>query len=192
VKRPGEMPGRLFVLQKTGYGLGTADFYDRPNVLRVSLGTLTPEDKAQGVQKDAVWELVFQVDDMTPEEIAWVLEGLMNEGALDVFLSQGLMKKGRPGFHIEVLSDAQHKEGAISWVLNHTSSWGVRESLKSRNILPREEGEVETSVGRVRLKTSQGPIKKEKFAFDDIRRLSEALGLSPSKILGILRAERKA
>lgn len=190
VKRPGETPGR-FILQKIGYGLGTADFQDRPNVLRVSLGILPQEDKEKGLQKDTVWEIAFQVDDMTPEEIAWTLEGLMNEGALDVFLSQGLMKKGRPGFRIEVLSDDQHKGGIISWILSHTSSWGVRESLKSRSILPREECEVETSLGKVRLKASQGPIKKEKFAFDDIRRLSGGLGLSPSKILELLKAERK-
>lgn len=191
VKHPGRLPGR-FILERVGYGLGTADFPDRPNLLRASLGTLPPECRAEGVLKDAVWELVFQVDDMTPEEIAWVLEEVMKAGALDVILTHGLMKKGRPGFRIEVMSDPLHKEGLVSWILKHTSSWGVRESLTSRSVLSRRETEVETSLGRVRLKASPGPIKKEKFAFEDIRRLSGALGLSPSEILDILRTERRA
>jgi len=85
--------------------------------LRATLGNACHEGGGgDGLQQDSVWELAFQVDDMTPEEVQWALQALMDAGALDVFLSQGLMKKGRPGFLLEVLVSQENKEAIVSWV----------------------------------------------------------------------------
>ena len=189
VRRPGVLP-YPFVLEKTGYGLGTAHFPGLPNVLRATLGNVCHEGGGgDGLQQDSVWELAFQVDDMTPEEVQWALQALMDAGALDVFLSQGLMKKGRPGFLLEVLVSQENKEAIVSWVLKNTSSWGVRESWRTRSILARQEREVQTSMGSVRLKASVGFVQKEKVAFDDVCRIAGELGQSPGSILDRIKRE---
>jgi len=158
--------------------------------LRATLGNACHEGGGgDGLQQDSVWELAFQVDDMTPEEVQWALQALMDAGALDVFLSQGLMKKGRPGFLLEVLVSQENKEAIVSWVLKNTSSWGVRESWRTRSILSRQEREVQTSMGSVRLKASVGFVQKEKVAFDDVCRIAGELGQSPRSILDRIKRE---
>lgn len=185
VRHPGVLPEPFFI-EQVGYGLGSAHFSGLPNVLRATLGSL---GHGSCLKQDSVWELAFQVDDMTPEEVAWVLEELMAEGALDVFLSHGLMKKGRPGFRFEVLATQENKGAIVSWVLMHTTSWGVRETMRARSILLRQEHEIQTSMGQVRVKASEGIVRKKKFAFDDVCRIAHEQGQSPQRILERLRRE---
>jgi len=175
---------------KNGLRARNGPFPGLPNVLRATLGNACHEGGGgDGLQQDSVWELAFQVDDMTPEEVQWALQALMDAGALDVFLSQGLMKKGRPGFLLEVLVSQENKEAIVSWVLKNTSSWGVRESWRTRSILSRQEREVQTSMGSVRLKASVGFVQKEKVAFDDVCRIAGELGQSPRSILDRIKRE---
>src|SRR5690242_17239523 len=83
---------------RTGYGAGTRDFKDHPNVLRLTIGeTLLTEDQQSLIPEELITILEANVDDMTPQVFGYVMERALHEGALDVFGTSVQMKKNRPG-----------------------------------------------------------------------------------------------
>ena len=82
---------------------------------------------------------------------------LLEAGAIDFFLTSVQMKKGRPGVKLSVLSEKKHLESAIKYILEHTTTIGVRYYPVKRSILNRKITEVETSLGKVRVKIVEKP-----------------------------------
>ena len=136
-------------VDKVGYGLGTRDWKDRANVLRATLGTRT---LASTRDSDTVWVLETNLDDSTPQLIGALLETLMERGALDVTVVPALMKKGRPGHVLSVLSHADQREALTALMLAESTSLGVRMHPATRSMLSRRFEDVETPFGRVRMK----------------------------------------
>lgn len=140
-------------MERLGYGTGTRDLPDRPNVLRVALGRVEcPSASAPGTQGDQVEELVFQVDDMTGEELADLSQRLFEAGALDVWMVAGMMKKGRPAFRVEVLAQAHMVAPCEEVIARASSTFGWRRRMVPRCILRREVLEVSTPWGPVPVK----------------------------------------
>ncbi|HET7187344.1 MAG TPA: nickel pincer cofactor biosynthesis protein LarC, partial [Gemmatimonadaceae bacterium] len=132
------LPPAEYVPRASGYGAGTKDFPGRANALRVILADVASEATASS--RERVLVLACDVDDMSPEYLAGVVERVRGEGALDVVLLATTMKKGRQGTRVEALClppDADRLEGLL---LRETTTIGVRRSEVTRVTLPRKQG----------------------------------------------------
>lgn len=118
---------------------------------------------------DTVWELSCNLDDMTPEDIAFAMERLLDAGALDVWTTPIGMKKNRPGIQLSVLSREDRKEELAQCLFRHTTTLGIRQTEHRRYLLRREFAQAETPWGSVRVKTAEGRFKPE---YEDLRRIA--------------------
>ncbi len=136
-------------IKHAGFGAGTKEGGELPNLLRLVLGTST-----EGLATDRVWVLECEVDDMLPEffEPVWTLA--FEYGALDLFLTPIQMKKGRPGTLITLLVSDLHRQKCEQLLLEHTTTFGIRRTLCERTILKREIIQVETEYGAIPIKVA--------------------------------------
>ena len=139
-------------VERVGFGAGTRELPDRPNLLRVAIGSLAGQE-----EHDTAVLIEANVDDLNPQVWPHTIERLLGAGALDAWMTSVLMKKGRPGQVLSVLSrsDAVDRLTEILW--RETTTIGVRTSTVSRRKLKREEVVVETEFGPVRMKRVEGP-----------------------------------
>lgn len=138
-----------FTADLIGYGLGTRDLSDRPNVLRAFLGHLS---SVPSEATETVFEIRTHLDDITGEHLAHAIDCLMAEGALDAAASPLLMKKGRPGHLLTVLALPADAEKLAAIVLRETTAFGLRMERVERRTLRREEKIIPTPYGPVRVK----------------------------------------
>ena len=132
-----------------GYGLGSRNTPNRPNVLRLILGKSTESDHAT---LEEVVELRCNLDDLTPEHASSALDALITAGALDATLTPTVMKKGRSGWILEVLTVAEKAENLSELMLRQTSAFGIRRHHMERLKLERHFEEAETPYGNIRVK----------------------------------------
>jgi len=155
---------------KTGCGCGHKTFDAMPNVLSAVL-----QESDAAAANDRIWSLEFNIDDMSPEMLAHAAEKVLQAGAADVFIASGLMKKGRPGFHLTVLCSAGEREKVIETVFSETTAIGLRQRLEERVLLRRELQILSVEGREVRVKVSswQDRPMNIKPEFADVRRLAE-------------------
>ncbi len=160
------------VLERVGYGAGTADFSDRPNIVRVVLGTQTSPTTAPVVM------LETNLDDLSPELVPDAVERCFAAGALDVWTVPAQMKKGRPGIVLSALARPGAEGDVARAMLEETSALGVRVARLSRYELQREERVVEVAGGRVRIKVGllDGRVVNLAPEHDDCAELARATG----------------
>ena len=145
-------------VDQIGYGAGTRNPKDFPNVLRLSIGesdTLASEADAPhgtGSTTGTVAVLETALDDASPQLLAYVAEQALAHGALDVMLTPVIMKKGRPGTLLTILSAPEHSRAMQQLLLRETPTLGVRVREEQRLCLQREHVEVSTAYGSVRIK----------------------------------------
>jgi uncharacterized protein (DUF111 family) len=167
-----------YVPRRSGFGAGTKDFPDRANALRLILADAVdaPAARTEGVASLVL--LAADVDDMSPEYLAAAADRLRGAGALDVTLQPVVMKKGRAGSRIEVLSGADRADALEELMLVATTTIGVRRTTVTRRALPRREAVVEVDGYRVRVKlvTRPGGGLTVKPEHDDVVRVAEATG----------------
>lgn len=160
--------------EKIGYGMGTAE-YTAANCLRAFLGEVQQSGK--------VTELVCNLDDMTPEEIGFAQEILMEEGALDVYTTSVYMKKNRPGWVFTCMCRSADKERMTELIFRHTTTLGIREIVSARHALRRSIEEIPTSFGNIRIKKSEGfNTETEKLEYEDLAAAARKTGLSIREI----------
>ena len=125
---------------------------------------------------DQIVVIETNVDDQSAEITAWVMDQLLATGALDVFLTPILMKKGRPATKITVLSTIEQQSTLTQLLLQQSTTFGVRSYLVDRQKLSRDFIEVETEWGIVKAKRgfSNDSITKIVPEYEDCRRLAEA------------------
>ena len=131
-----------------GYGAGTRNPKEIPNLLRISIGDAEATHKAQ----DTITILETALDDLSPQIIAYVAEQALTLGALDVMLTPVQMKKGRPGTLITILSDDAHAPTLQHLLLTETSTLGIRIRQERRITLDRTHTTVTTPYGPIRIK----------------------------------------
>jgi uncharacterized protein (TIGR00299 family) protein len=132
-----------------GYGAGTRDTQGTPNLLRIIQGAQQEEKKEEGILV-----LEADVDDMNPELLPYLNQVLLKKGALDAHLIPIQMKKGRPGFTIRVLCADAQRERLVQLILEESTTLGVRMHRVERIVLPREEREVKTQYGPIKVKVA--------------------------------------
>ena len=141
-------------ISKVGYGAGSRRLTDRPNALRAILGRL---DASEHQSHSSVWELEANIDDQTAEELAHAANAVRDSGAIDVWLTPILMKKGRLGHCLGALAPNENRQEVAEAILRHTTSLGVRMVPKERVVLARGIVYVETPLGSVGVKVGKGP-----------------------------------
>jgi pyridinium-3,5-bisthiocarboxylic acid mononucleotide nickel chelatase len=156
-------------IAEIGYGAGTRDFADSPNVLRVLVGE---SDRTAAVHTVVVLEA--EIDDMNPQIFGVVMDRLFADGALDVFYTPIQMKKGRPGTLVTVVAPLDARERLTGLIFRETTTIGVRFREMARECLDRETVMVETTLGPVRVKIARrnGEIVNAAPEFDDCVRLA--------------------
>lgn len=165
-------------VEKVGIGGGSRQSSHAPNVVRLVLGEVTAP-----VSADEVVEIVCHLDDQSPEDLPIIYRCLLAAGALDVAATPILMKKGRPGLALTVMSPPELKEELSSLVLKQTTTLGVRMRTWERRCVPRDIISVETPWGPVGVKRAEigGSLRLHPEA-DDVARIAEETGLPPSEI----------
>ena len=169
----------LMSVSGIGYGMGTKDF-EKANCVRAFLGE-------SGNEHEEIVELVCNLDDMTPEAVAFAQQLLLEEGALDVYTSPIGMKKGRAGVSFTCMCRAGEKEKFLSLMFRHTSTLGIREYTSRRHVLQKTQTEVQTKFGTVRVKSSHGyGVKKTKPEYEDIVRIARDNKISMQDVLAVI------
>ena len=169
-----------FHARQTGYGAGKRDFSDRPNLLRVSLG----ESVQEKLPTDKVALLETNIDDLSPQFYAPLMERLFEAGALDVFLTSIQMKKNRPGVLLNVICPPALEESCARIIFEESSAIGIRHTLSDRFCLKRDIRNVSTPWGDVRIKIAYQGEKSLNVMpeFEDVRRIAKDTGI-PVKIV---------
>jgi uncharacterized protein (TIGR00299 family) protein len=157
-----------------GYGAGKSDFEDWPNLLRVVVGE--PTDAYVG---DEVVVLSTNVDDMNPENFEYLMDLLLEEGALDVYLTSIQAKKTRPGTLLTLLCLPGDASAMASILFSESTTFGVRYHREARLKLSREILEVTTSWGQVKVKVGSagGDLQTVSPEFEDCKNIARANGV---------------
>ncbi|HZA49386.1 MAG TPA: nickel pincer cofactor biosynthesis protein LarC, partial [Myxococcaceae bacterium] len=118
-------------VERIGYGVGTREMADIPNVLRASLAT------ADEATDQGLWMLETNLDDSTPQLIGAVMERVLQAGALDAFVTPVVMKKGRPGHLLSVLAPGSLRDALSNVLFSESTTLGVRFHRMERLALER-------------------------------------------------------
>jgi len=175
-----------FPIQKTAYGIGQRDVSEVPNVLRVYLSE--SEETPDNTWLEEAWMLECNIDDMNPEWYDHLFGKLFDAGASDVFLTPIIMKKSRPANMLSVLCSKKIVAEMKSIIFNNSTTIGLREYPVTKTVLDRQEKEVETELGKVRVKCSsfQGKEIRFKPEFEDLKKLAIQHGLSLNEVEKII------
>ncbi len=157
-------PGYEMVVEKCGYGAGTIDLDDRPNLLRLVIG-----ETAGKFESDVVTIIETNIDDATPEQMGHLQQRLFETGALDVFVASILMKKSRPAHKLTVIGQQATAEALARVLLRESSTAGVRMRNESRWKLQYEFKTVQTEFGEIKIKFYfGGDIRKFSPEYEDV------------------------
>ena len=162
-------------IEKAGYGAGTRDFSDHPNLLRITIGETEPTDRVS-TSNDSITVLEANLDDLSPQVLAYAMERLLAEGALDVFSVPVQMKKSRPGALLTVLAKMEDANRLTRTIFAETTTLGVRRREEQRQTLSRRWETVDTTWGPVRIKIANmnGTVSNYAPEYEDCRTLAEA------------------
>lgn len=170
----GDMP--VMRVEKIGYGMGKKDF-PMANCVRVMLGT-------EEQKMDTIVELCCNLDDMTPEQLGFATELLLQEGALDVYTTSIQMKKNRPGVILTCMCKSDEKEKFLHLIFKYTTTLGIREYKCNRYGLSRVLTEKTTELGTIHEKTAEGyGVVRKKIEYEDLAKIAREQKLSIEQVL---------
>jgi uncharacterized protein (DUF111 family) len=154
-----------------GYGAGTKELEQQPNLLRVLIG-----EAAGTVNLETLCQLETNLDDTTGELIGHVATKLLAAGALDVYSTSIQMKKSRPGVMLTVLCEPADAERFETILFTETTTLGIRRSTTSRRKLARHTHEVQTPWGTVAGVVAILPDGQQRFSpeYESCRQLAES------------------
>ncbi|WP_441287864.1 nickel pincer cofactor biosynthesis protein LarC [Sorangium sp. KYC3313] len=173
-----------FAPDRIGFGAGQRELPDRPNLLRVVLGTRTGGgDESPGSASHVIVEA--NVDDLTGEVAGHAIEALFAAGALDAWAAPITMKKGRPALTIAALAAAPQADAVATALLRETTSIGLRKIPVARTERPRRITTVQTAYGAIRVKISEGPFgpPQIKPEFDDCAAAARTHGVPVREVV---------
>lgn len=176
-------------IERVGYGVGQRDHPHRPNVLRAILG----ETESAGAETDVVARIETNLDDLSPEITAIVIERLLAAGALEAFLTPVQMKKNRPGVLLTALCEAEAVDRLAELIFRETTSFGVRIGEVRRLKLERRFETVATPFGEIVLKigTRAGEVQQVAPEFESCRAAAEAAGVPLRVVFDAARLARR-
>jgi uncharacterized protein (TIGR00299 family) protein len=167
-------------IKKIGFGSGTFDIKESPNLLRVIIC-----DTKNELQKEQLLQIETNIDDMNPQVYPFVMEKLFEAGAKDVFYHEVVMKKGRPGILLSVLTEESKLEKIVNIIYRETTTIGLRIFKVGRNKLEREIKEFDTSFGKVKAKVignNNNGIYKVMPEFEECKRIADSTNIPLNEI----------
>jgi hypothetical protein len=171
-----------FAPERVGFGGGSRELPDRPNLLRVVLGSGARAEEVSGASHVV---LEANVDDLTGEVAAHALEALLRAGALDAWAEPITMKKGRPALKMAALAPLAQADAVAAALLRETTSIGVRRIPVTRTERPRRTVRVDTTYGPIRVKISEGPFgpPQVKPEFEDCAAAAKTHGVPVREVI---------
>lgn len=168
----------------TGYGCGSRILANgQPNLLRLIIGDSTAVEESQFVEV-----IETNLDDWSPEGFSHLTELLFTRGALDVTLTPVHMKKGRPGFTLQVISPLAFAHPLKEAILTHTSAIGLRFRRENRQTLPREIITISTRWGEIKAKKAHTPRGWTVYPeYEECRKLALEHGLPLAEVYNEVR-----
>lgn len=167
-----------FSVEKIGYGLGSRDL-EIPNVLRVYLGEVKSREETE-----EQYLLETNIDDMNPEFYSYVEERLFEKGALDVFKTPIIMKKGRPAIKLSILVNTNKEKEVSDVIFKETTSIGIRKFKVEKIMLHRDFLTLKTKYGNVLIKKSyyEGQLVKYKAEYEDCKKIAVENNIPLAKV----------
>ena len=169
-------------IKAIGYGAGDRDFREHANVVRVMVG-----EPSGAPESTTVSVIEANIDDASPQIIAYATGRLLDAGALDVIVIPAQMKKCRPGVIMQVITAPEKREELVALLFRETTTLGVRFHSAERRVQERDWVEVMTKYGPLRIKrgSAQENDTHENFApeYEDARRIALASGVALKQIL---------
>ena len=165
----GEFPE--LVTETVGYGAGAKEL-EHPNVLRIFIGKEIANQKSPN---ELISVMVTNIDDMNPQLYEHIIDTLLKNGAVDVYLTNVMMKKSRPAVQLTVLAESTDEDRIIRLIFEETTTIGLRIRREQRKTLEREIIEKNTNYGKVRFKYSKigGEVVNVAPEYDDCKRIAE-------------------
>jgi hypothetical protein len=182
-----------FAPERVGFGAGHRELPDRPNLLRVVLGTRTgAAEEAAPVASHIIVEA--NVDDLTGEVAAHAIEALLAAGAVDAWATPITMKKGRPALTVSALAPAARADAVASALLAETTTIGVRRVPVTRTERPRRTVTVVTPFGPISVKVSEGPFgpPQIKPEFDECAAAARTHGVPVREVIAAAAAAARS
>jgi uncharacterized protein (TIGR00299 family) protein len=179
----GPMPP--MVIEKTGYGAGKKDFKDAANLLRLIIGSGADNEPRNERQAQSLVVLETNIDDQTPQLSGYMMDVLLEAGALDVYITPIQMKKNRPGILLTVLASQQDGDALVDIIFKESFAIGVRSYPVERRCLDRRIEKVRTRWGVVRVKIASlnGVILNRQPEYEDCKSLAEKKGVPLKKVM---------
>lgn len=167
-------PLPAMTVERIGYGAGTRDLEEQPNLLRLFVGQV-----ASSPASDQVWVLETNLDDLSGEVVGYASAQLWSAGALDVYSTAIQMKKNRPGVKLTVLCAAEQIDAIERILFRETTTLGIRRWPASRHKLERKPHQVTTPWGIVDGKLGWLAGESPRFApeYDSCSRLAAERGV---------------
>ena len=172
-----------YKIQATGYGAGTRDFSGHANVLRLTIGESIESSRA--VTPELVSVLEANLDDLNPQVFGYVMDKLLEAGALDVFGTPVQMKKNRPGMLLTVLARTEDAQRLTKIVFAETTTLGIRMREERREVLLRRAETVQTKWGEVHMKIANlnGSVTNYAPEYEDCRRIASDNGVPLKSVM---------
>lgn len=169
-----------------GYGAGTRDLPETPNVLRCLVGEAATPGSAE-----TIVEIQTTIDDMSPQLYEPLVERLFEAGALDVVLTPVIMKRSRPGIVVTCLAFPERRDDLSRVLFEESTTIGVRWSEWRRTPLAREVVTLHTSYGAIPFKVSRlaGRVVTVTPEFADVVRIAREKSLPVREVLEQARAD---
>jgi uncharacterized protein (TIGR00299 family) protein len=160
-------------IERAGYGAGTRDFPAHANVLRITIGEAASK-LAANTSQETISVLEANLDDLNPQVFGYVMDRLLEAGALDVFGTPVQMKKNRPGNLLTVLAKPNDADKLAQIIFAETTTLGVRRREEKRQVLARKWQTVPTRFGDVRIKIASlnGTVTSYAPEYEDCRRIA--------------------
>jgi len=165
-------------LKNSGYGAGTKDIENIPNVLRI---TLLESNNHDINQTEEIIVLECNLDDYPAEHLSFIGPEILNKGALDFAIIPTTMKKGRQGMILQILSPPDKASSLSKFILKETSTIGIRYRKENRTVLDREFHLLDTKLGEINIKLAKdknGKIIKAKLEQNEVAKISKQLNKS--------------
>lgn len=175
-------------IDSIGYGAGTKNFDGFSNVLRVVKG-----EKTKNYEHDVVQILETNVDDVSGEVLGHMIDKIMENGAKDVTITQGISKKGRPTNLISVICDLKSMNTLLELLISETGTLGVRRRSSERYVVPRTILIVSIKLNeknfkiRCKITRENNIINNFKIESDDIKKISDSINQSFKKTEELIR-----
>jgi uncharacterized protein (TIGR00299 family) protein len=171
-------------IDKTGYGIGQKQHPDIPNLLRVSLG----EYSVETTSGHEALLMECNIDDMNPEFYDHISDKLFKAGAADVYFSDIIMKKGRPGIVLSVICETERAEMLKEIIFTESTTLGIRMFKFRKETLSREFKTLNTIYGNVTFKHSyfNGKEVSAKPEFEECRKIASEKGIPVKEVYNYL------